>query len=191
MTVSEALDYVKNIVPLSYIASRMGVHRVVLSHAKAHIMVNGKPYYLPEDKTELLRKTIRDIANDILTTQLKPEYGDYADQLQELKSTTLNIRTFTINYLGKSIGWMNCRVTHQPYKDRLGNMRDYYNNFTDSDIKDINKALHAVALDLLALDIQTEYSPEVEESLCLVNNFSISSEEQQQLLQDEIDLGLI
>ena len=211
LPVSEALDLIKDLVPLSYLAERMGMNRAILSQAKAHSVINGKPYYLTEDKTDLLRKTVRDVANQLLDTQLKPQYGDYADQLQELKTTTLNIRTLTTRYLGKSIGWMTCRMTHQPYKDRLGNTRDYYNTFTDTDIKSINKALHAIALDLLALDIQTEYSPEVEESQRLSNmdiqtphrlksddelteTFSSSSltpEERHQLLEDELACGLL
>lgn len=155
LTTSEALAYLKPIVPLACIASEMKINRAIISHAASHSIVNGKPYYLPQDKVVHLQEAVQNIGKELLGTKLT--FGtDCADTLQLLKQNYINIKYLTVNVMGKSYPWMNRRMTHLPYTDRLGNTRDYYNTFTQKDIIDINNAIRIIALDILSLVISPD-----------------------------------
>lgn len=195
LVLSEALVYLTQRVPLVNIARVAGINDKVLNNAKRHCVVNGKPLYLSPDKTELVRNAVMEIGQDLLNTRLDTKYGDIADQLQELKSNYINIKYLT-EILGKSLKWMRLRMTHQPYQDRLGKMRDYYNHFTEADIKALNTAIHTLALEVLSIEILDEYPPEVEQSQLLSNmditsDYQLKSDEELQLLEDEMALGML
>lgn len=209
LPVSEALSFIKERITLDFIASRMGVKSVVLSAARNHTIKNGKPYYLPVERTEQLRAIVRDIANE-LTSTCFDKSQDVADRLNVLKVNGLNIRYLTCNLLNKQYNWMNVRLSERSYTVK-GRDYCYYNSFSDEDVRNINNALRTIALELLSLEILDEYPPKIEESLRLSNmdiqtpnriksdddlerlfhSSILTTEEQQQLIEDELDCGLI
>lgn len=175
MTIEEALDYIKPIVPLLYVADAAKINSNTLSQAKNHLAVNGKPRVFTPEQIEKLKSAITEIGEDLMQTKVET-YGSVAGALNHLGCTRINMREFTANYLNRSPNWMKQRLRHLPYTDCNGHVRDYYDRFKPEDIKLINQSLYSIGYMLTSLDIEG-------------SNFQ--SDDNDQLLQDEIELGLI
>lgn len=210
MPVSEALTLLKDIIPLDVVANRMNVKPIVISKGRTHSVNNGKPYYLPDYRVEQLRTVMRDIGLELRDFYFRTDLSNYgiAEQLKELPLKCKYLCTSGLIHMSYSV--LNNKLTDKPYYSK-GRPYNYYNTFTTEEIKEIQTAIRTIGADILAIDIETEYPPEVEESRLLSNmdiqtpyrlksddelteTFSSSSltpEDQHQLLEDELALGLI
>lgn len=158
LPVSEAIQMLKDIVPLAHIAKLMGIKKDVLTQASKHHIVNGKPYYLPASRLESLRSAVRTVGEELRDFRFRTDLPDYAiaEQIKELP--TNNKYLCTSGLISMSYSKLNNKLTDRPYTSK-GREYNYYNCFTPEEIKEIQTAIRTIGADLINLEIEMEYPP--------------------------------
>lgn len=198
LPVDRALELATTYVKRIAIANRMGRNETLLSAAKSHCKMNGKPYYMPSVDVPLLQAAITDMGYDLTNNTIRypkdkthktlddNEKSLLVSEVKDL-SATINLLFVATTMLGKSKDYFKRRMSEKPdsYANQKGKGFNSYGKFTPEDIAALNKATHEIGEILMSIRVTEDY-----EQNELLSNCSALLDEPS-LEEDEAFLGII
>lgn len=158
-----ALEMVKNI----YLAEQMRGNKTSnlakIAFGANHTLYHGRPYYYKLYEVEELQRVILETGMKLMQVRITQEpqseedspycYGnDFVSKFKVLRKM-LCLPYLFINVMGKTEGWQKM---HLSGKAKV----KYYNQFTDSELEEINAGIRTIALKLCSIQLEYQTPPE-------------------------------
>ena len=156
-----------------------------LSNAKNRKVVDGRLKVFNAKHVLKLNKAIREIAQELLSVRITEE-SDALSQLRELRDIICFPYIFQ-TIMGKSAYWHKRRLSQKVNVRKNGREYTLLGKFTEDEVRQINDAIRVIALNLLSLELTTDY----EKLSSLAAPVAIDAHEQGEVLsKDDADLLL-
>lgn len=161
-----ALEMVKNIYLAEQMSGNKVSNRTKIGFGANHNLYNGKPYYYSLSEVEELQRAILAIGLKLMQVRITQEpqseadspccYGDdFISKFKVLRKIICLPYLFT-KVMGRTERWQ---------KMHLSGKADvkYYNQFTDSELEEINAGIRTIALKLCSIQLEYQTPPETKQ----------------------------
>ena len=150
----EGVCLVTKMVKSGYLSKRSSIVYSVLSIAKNRKVVDGKQKAFNAEHILKLNKTIREIAQELLSVRITEE-SDVLIQLRELRDVVCFPYVFQ-TIMGKSADWQKLRLSKKVSARKNGREYTMLGKFTSDEVSQINDAIRVIALTLLSIELVSD-----------------------------------
>lgn len=161
-----ALEMVRNACVAECIPGNTKSNSLKIGFGANHNVYNGKPYYYSQSEVNELQRALLEIGMKLMKVRITQEpqseidspycYGDdFVSKFKVLRKIICLPYLF-INLMGRTENWQKMHLSRKTETR-------YYNQFTNSELEEINAGIRTIALKLCSIQLEYQTPPETEQ----------------------------